>query len=285
MREISVRLDKDAYAPGDRIEGTVVISCDEMFDCNSVNLRFTGEERSRIVRSSGKYSRVYTEELELFNHFLELQGGSVIQEGETRHDFAFEVPQNAMSSFEGAHGFIKYQIEAKVEVSWALDPKTTVEVSVVAEAPLLMPTSLRENLMDNDKKLLEVEVHTDVVSLGQPIRLEIRLIDDFSFRGLRCEIIHHERVSPEGKEEYYRAELTEWYSEEFRVPRHVPIDIEMKTSDSWPPAFQSELITCVYILKVTLDVAWRLDKVIEIPLRFGRTKQGDDPFISPGMDF
>ncbi|MFX1415787.1 MAG: hypothetical protein ACFFC0_03195, partial [Promethearchaeota archaeon] len=189
------------------------------------------------------------------------------------------------SSYAGVHGTIKYEIEAKVEVSWALDPKMKIEVPVVAEAALLVPASLCENLVDEDKRLLEVEVHRDVISLGESLKLEIRLADDINFRGLRCEILHHERVSPEGKEEYYRTELAEWYSQEFTLPRHVPIDIEMKTSDSWPPAFQSRLITCTYILKVTLDIAWRLDKVIEIPLRYGRTKQEDDGFSSYGFEF
>lgn len=285
MREISIHLGRETYAPGERVEGTVTVLCDEMFDSNSVNVRFIGKERSRVVRGSGKHRRVYVEEVELVDQSLELQQESTIQEGETRFEFAFELPQDALASYTGTHGYINYAIRAKVEVSWAIDPKMEVEIPVITETPLLQPVSFRDDLVEDEMRLLEVEVQRDVVSPGAPIRLEVRLADEIDFRGLRCEILHEERVSPQGKEERHRTELAEWYTEEFRLPRHVPVEIEMQTNDSWPRAFRSALVTCAYILKVTLDIAWKLDKVIEIPLRFGRTEQEADAFTTFGFEF
>jgi len=285
VREISIDLGRDTYAPSDRVEGCVIVLTDETFDCNSVNVQFVGKGRSRVVRGSGKHRRVYVEEVELVDEFLELQRESTIHEGETRFLFAFELPQNALASYTGTHGYIEYTIRAKVEMSWALDPKTEIQVPVKTETPVLQPVSLRDSLVEDAMRLLEVEVERDVVSPGAPIRLEVRLGDQIDFRGLRCEILHEERVSPKGKEERHRMELAEWYAEEFRLPRHIPIEIEMHTKDSWPHAFQSVLITCTYILKVTLDIAWRLDKVVEIPLRYGRTEKVDDAFISLDFDF
>jgi hypothetical protein len=285
VREISVFLGRDTYNPGDRVDGSVVLLCDESFDCNSVNVQFVGKERSRVVTGSGKHRRVYVEEIELVDQFLELKQESTIQEGESRFEFAFQMPQDALASYTGTHGHIQYAIRAKVEVSWALDPKMEVQIPVMTETPTLQPVSLRDSLIEDEKRLLEVDVPRDVVNPGAPMKLEVRLTDEIDFRGLRCEILHEERVAPEGKEERYRMELAESYTEEFRLPRHVPIEIEMQTKDSWPRAFQSALITCTYILKVTLDIAWKLDKVIEVPLRYGRTEKEDDAFIDFGFDF
>jgi hypothetical protein len=284
VREISINLGRGSYAPGERVEGTVIVLSDEMFDCNSVNLRFVGKERSRVVRGSGKHRRVYVEEITLVDQFLELQQESTVQEGETRYEFAFALPQDAIASYTGIHGHIKYGIEAKVEVSWTIDPKTKVEVPVITETPLLQPMPLHKEFEEDETRLLGVEMERDVVSPGDSLKLEVRLADELEFRGLRCELLHEEWVSPKGKEERHRRELAEWYTEEFRLPRHVPIEIEMQTSDNWPRAFQSALITCAYILKVTLDIAWKFDKAIEIPLRYGRTEEAD-VFTALGFEF
>ncbi|UCH05729.1 MAG: hypothetical protein JSW05_06075 [Candidatus Thorarchaeota archaeon] len=285
MREVSIHLGRRSYAPGDIVEGTVIVLTDEMFDCNSVNLRFLGTEKSRVVRGSGKHRRVYEEELTYFDEFLELEQESTIPEGETRYEFGIELPPDTIASYTGIHGYIKYEIEAKVEVSWALDPRVKVEVPVMVGTQFLEPMTLREKLEEDETRFLEVEVERDVVRPGESVKLEVRLTDAIDFRGLRCEILHEEKVSPKGREEEHRTGLVEWYTEEFRLPKHVPVEIEMKTGDHWPRAFQSPLITCSYILKVTLDIAWRFDKVIEIPLRYGKTGPDTDFRTTFGFEF
>lgn len=285
MREIQIHLEREKYSPGDRIEGNVIVVTDDSFECNAVNLRFTATERSRVVRGSGNYKRVYVEKQTHLDQFFELEGETVIQEGQTSYDFAIILPKDAPASFRGFYSFIRYELEAKVEISWAKDPRAMVEFSVEVDRAVLTPVSVSDVLLEEETRLLSVELDTDVLSPGEPFEIEVRLDSEIEFRGLRCELIHEERVSPKGRDAKRRTVLTEWYSEEFRVPRYVPVEVLMQTGDDWPRAFQSDLITCRYLLKITLDIAWRFDKVIEIPIRYGETDRETESFELVGFDF
>ncbi len=285
MREIQIHLKRENYSPGDRIEGNVIVVTDDSFECNAVNLRFTAIERSRVVKGSGKHRRVYVEELTHSDQSLELKGETVIQEGQTRYEFAFDLPQDAPASYQGFYSYIKYELEAKAEISWAKDPKAKVEFFVEVDRAVLTPVSVSDVLLEEETRLLSVELDSDVLIPGEPFGLEVRLDSEIEFRGLRCELIHEETVSPKGQDAKRRTVLTEWYSEEFRVPRYVPVEVLLQTGDDWPRAFQTNLITCGYVLKITLDIAWRFDKVVEIPIRYGETDQEREAFELIGFDF
>jgi hypothetical protein len=287
VRELSLHLPKNEYLPGERVEGYAIILCDEDFDCESVNLVFSCQEQSRVVVGSGKHRRVYLEKHEYFEQFLELLNQSRVMEGETRYKFAFDIPEESVSSFEGYYSWIRYMVNGKIEVKWALDPKT--EQSIIVNAPTRMTASLepriiQEEHMEKGMHLLRVEGESDTFQRGEDIRFRFLVGTEANIRGARTELFRRENVSPQGRETSYDTEMDLQYWEEYRVPRDRWVDVTIETDDSWPDPFKTELIECNYILKVTLDIPWRIDRIIEIPLKLS-TDVGEDEFSTSIFDF
>ncbi|MFX0053327.1 MAG: hypothetical protein ACFFAD_00245 [Candidatus Hermodarchaeota archaeon] len=287
MREISIHLPKEEYSPGERVEGHAIVVCDDDFDCESVNLVFSCTEQSRVVVGSGKHRRVFLEKFEYFAYYLEIFNQSTVMEGETRFEFAFELPKESVSSFEGTYSWIRYEIKGKIEVKWALDPKTERRIVVTAppkESVELEQTMIQKEISNEGRHLLRVELDSNTIRRGDYIRFRYLVGSDTNIRGVRAELILREKVSPQGRDTNNDNEMDQQYWEEDKILRESWVDVTVKTGEEWPEAFKSELIEHLYILKVTLDIPWRLDKSIEIPLKLRRDIIQDE-FSSSIFDF
>ncbi|MFX1271037.1 MAG: hypothetical protein ACFFAX_05070 [Promethearchaeota archaeon] len=287
MREISIHLPKEEYSPGERVEGHAIVVCDDDFDCESVNLVFSCTEQSRVVVGSGKHRRVFLEKFEYFAYYLEIFNQSTVMEGETRFEFAFELPKESVSSFEGTYSWIRYEIKGKIEVKWALDPKTERRIVVTAppkESVELEQTMIQKEISNEGRHLLRVELDSNTIRRGDYIRFRYLVGSDTNIRGVRAELILREKVSPQGRDTNNDNEMDQQYWEEDKILRESWVDVTVKTGEEWPEAFKSELIEYLYILKVTLDIPWRLDKSIEIPLKLRRDIIQDE-FSSSIFDF
>ncbi|MHA2140001.1 MAG: hypothetical protein ACXADC_09485 [Candidatus Thorarchaeota archaeon] len=287
MREISLHLPKADYSPGERVEGYAIIACDEDFDCESVNLVFSCKEQSRVVVGSGKHRRVYLEEHQYFEQYIELLNQSSVLEGETRFEFAFEIPEGSVSSFEGVYSWIRYEIRGKIEVKWALDPKT--ESSIIVAAPsqhsvILEQMMIQEEHAEDGIHLLRVEAESDTIRRGEDFRFRFLIGTEANIRGVRTDLYWREHVAPKGRETDYDNEIDQQYWEEYMIPRENWIEVTVRTDDSWLEPFKTELIECMYILKVTLDIPWRFDKSIETPLKFSSDIK-EDEFSTSIFDF
>ena len=267
MRRISLNLKKKKFLPGDRIEGLVTISTDEYFECNRVVLSIKGQERSRVVRGSGDTRRVYLEKKQHIDEQIELVGSTGIQAGDTNFPFSFVLPENIPHSFQGTYGRIEYKLEAKAEVSWAIDPKTRKKFAVGRKHEMPIAHSVYANLDDDDARLLSVQIPSDVIPLGLDYPIKLMVSSEAKMRGVRIELIYHEFVSPKGHKATKKQTLAKLLLDELELPRQMWIDATIHTQGEWLQPFKSELIETYYKLKVTLDIAWRLDKTIWIPLK------------------
>ena len=281
MRKISLNLEKKTYFPGDRIEGFVTVSTDEYFECNRVVLSIKGQERSRVVRGSGDTRRVYLEKKQHINERIELVGSTGIQAGDTNFPFSFVLPENIPHSFQGTYGRVEYKLEAKVEVSWAIDPKTRKKFAVGRKHEMPIAHSVSTNLDDDDAGLLSVQLSSDVIHLGSDYPIKLMVSSEAKMRGVRVELIYHEFVSPKGHKATKKQTLVKLYLAELELPRQMWINATIGTQNEWLQPFKSELIETYYKLKVTLDIAWRIDKTIWIPLKIThelRQNDEEDPF-------
>ena len=267
MRKISLNLEKKTYLPGDRIEGFATVSTDEYFECNRVVLSIKGQERSRVVRGSGDNRRVYLEKKQHIDEQIELVGSTGMQAGDTNFPFSFVLPENIPHSFQGKYGRVEYKLEAKVEVSWAVDPKTRKKITVGRKHEMPIAHSVYENLDDDDARLLSVQLSSDVIHLGSDYPIKLMVSNEAKMRGVRVELIYHEFVSPRGHKATKKQTLAKLLFDELELPRQMWIDATIQTQSEWLLPFKSELIETYYKLKVTLDIAWRLDKTIWIPLK------------------
>jgi hypothetical protein len=267
MRKISLNLEKKTYFPGDRIEGSVTVSADEYFECNRVVLSLRGQERSRVVRGSGKHRHVYLEKTHHIDEQIELVGSTGMQAGETNFPFSFVLPRNIPGSFQGTYGKIWYKLDAKVEISWATDPKAGQEIAIVTEQETPDEQSVNANLDENGARLLSIQLPSDMIRLGRNYPIKLMVGSEAKIRGVRIELVYHEFVSPKGRKATRKQKLAKLFLEELELPRQVWIDATIGTQGEWLLPFKSELIETYYKLKVTLDIAWRIDKTIWIPLK------------------
>ncbi len=267
MRKISLNLKKKTYLPGDRIEGFVTVSTDEYFECNRVVLSIKGQERSRVVRGSGDTRRVYLEKKQHIDKQIELVGSTGIQAGDTNFPFSFVLPENIPHSFQGTYGRVEYKLEAKVEVSWAIDPKTRKKMAVGRKHEMPIAHSVYTNLDDDDARLLSVQLSSDVIHLGSDYPIKLMVSSEAKMRGVRVELIYHEFVSPKGHKATKKQTLAKLLFDELELPRQMWLDATIHTQGEWLLPFKSELIETYYKLKVTLDIVWRLDKVLWIPVK------------------
>jgi hypothetical protein len=268
MREITIHATKSEFEPGETIEGYVVIDCDESFDCNRVVIRLRGIEKTRVVRGSGKHKRVYTEERIHIDKKQILKEFPIFQEGETGLDFQFEIPREIPASYEGMRGHIRYELIAKIELSWRLDPKQRMRLKIKSREFEITSDSqpVTSFIHDDGVEILTAEALDNTVTLGEKFAFSFRVDREIEIRGVRAEFIRREHVSPKGKKETFDWILSQRYFENENLAREMRIETELHVTPDLIPTFKTALIRLEYILKVTLDIPWRFDKSVEIPI-------------------
>ncbi|MGY5862793.1 MAG: hypothetical protein RTU09_10530, partial [Candidatus Thorarchaeota archaeon] len=213
---------------------------------------------------------------------IELVGATGIQAGDNSFPFSFVLPANIPGSFEGRYGKIEYKLEAKVEISWAADPRARQEITISRMQKMPTARSTHANLDDDDARLLSVQLSSDVIRLGRDYPIKLMVSSEAKMRGIRIELIYHEFVSPRGHKATKKQTLAKLLLDELELPRQMWIDATIGTQGKWLLPFKSELIETYYKLKVTLDIAWRIDKTIWIPLKITHelNQNEEDPFAS-----
>ncbi len=277
MRIIEIVLSRDVFAPGGRIDGKVVSMCDKSFNCNRVTLALQGEEMSRIVHGSGKSRHVHTEKREHMNEQLELLGSCEVPEGENACDFSLVLPEHLPASFAGTYSHIEYILKANIEISRALDQGCKKAIYVQHTVPPLMPSEDRGVIEQDGTPIVSVELEKDIVQPGQLLPVRFMVSGDQKFRAVRMQIITRESVAPNGNHAQYDTALAEVYRRKEDIDLESWNEIALGVPLRCTPPFKTDLIDFAYWLKATLDIAWQLDKVLFMPLRFSlESHQLDD---------
>lgn len=105
------------YRPGDSINGTVTVFPDEDVNCKHLLIQLAWHTEGRGTRFEKKI-----DETDVFQGQL---SGSMPR----NFDFRFEIPKEPWS-YEGTYINIVWEIVAKIDVSWARDPKDSVQFVV-----------------------------------------------------------------------------------------------------------------------------------------------------------
>jgi hypothetical protein len=232
-------------------------------------MEFRGWEYSRVTRGSGDSERTYSATHDIYRHEGELTNAKEFYMGQHRLPFNFTLPEGLAPSYNGSHGWIRHTVEAKIEVSWARDPRDSVEISIPMLVSGIVPESeFREATIEHDEEwLLRLQTPNDVINLGDRFTFKLVVSKKTKVNGIRVEIVHREYVAPEGEKETTDKAMNWWTIKGEELPRDVWLDVWLDTHPSWPAPFQSELIRNEYWLKVKLDIPLRIDKSIEIPLK------------------
>jgi hypothetical protein len=276
---------KSLYMAGDSVEGEVQIKSEDEFQHNAIHLTFTGREHTRIVVSHGKTSTTYTEERVYFSQRLDIAGeGTMTTEG-IYFPFNFAIPEEVPSSYKGSNGWIDYTLKAVIERSWAIDPKSEVEVAVrnIEKMPL---SQAQQGFIDDDGyPVLIVEVDKDAVTLGGSLNLRFRVEQEMKMRGVRIELIAEEEAHAK---RYHRTSKTKLIRESVNIDeiqRGLWMDVRLGTDEMMPYTFNREILSNRIFIKVTLDIPWARDKSIMLPLRLGFYSSASETEPSKIFDF
>lgn len=266
LREIEIILERLTFSPGEQIEGYVYIKTDDDFEYNAITLNLRGYEKTTVTRGSGDNRRVYRDKHEYINETVLLAEQATLCPGDHQYDFALILPKGIPGSYYGIAGKIIYELEAKIEVSWAIDPKSKQELFVVQTTETISPQRRIGYIDHEGQSLLEIELERDVVEIGRDFTVRVRLNPIREFRGLRMELFHEEEVIADGYHDTARRHISGWELPDEQLPPGVWVDVGMSTSTQFPLTFRTHLIDSRYILKFTVDIPWRLDKKLETPI-------------------
>ncbi|UCE10475.1 MAG: hypothetical protein JSW61_00690 [Candidatus Thorarchaeota archaeon] len=268
MPEIRIQLPKENYSPGESVEGYVVVSSDDYFECNAIHLTLKGVESSKVVVSHGKYSTVYAEQNDFLDERVEFPVASGVQAGDTRHEFSFDLPKDVPNSYKGMHGVIEYYLVAQIERTMRRDPKEKIQLVVKGSSGESVTSEQHSDGLEDDGVLvLRGSVDDDVINRGDDFTLSFMLSGDPNIRGVRAEIISKEHVSPKGQERDWPVVLIKSQMPKEEIPIDTWVNVTLQTEADWPSPFRTSLIHYRYFLRLTLDVPWRFDKHLEIPLK------------------
>lgn len=279
MRKIEIQLKDETLTPDDTVEGHVLVTCNDDFQCERLFVTLFGDEVARVVIHAGKVTIVHEDKREHVNETLDLAECLTIPLGESRYAFSFKLPSNIPGSYRGPYGSIKYNLKAKAELSWARDLKSEKELIVLFEQREdtgSIPKAKSGIIESDGVTLLKVEIDKNHFVLGNDISFRYKVDRMAKIRSIRAEIIRLEHIEPKGHSMDSRRTLAEKHFPEEDIRRDSWIEIKISTNSKWYRSFISELIKCSHILKITLDIALRLDKVIEIPIVLERTMSRDN---------
>jgi hypothetical protein len=269
LRDLDIVLPKHQFVAGEKIYGYVKFECDDAFDCNGIHVTLYAKERTYFSKGSGDNRRTYKEERFFIEERVILSEAGSIQSGLHRFDFSFSLPNDIPSSYGGYGGNIDYYMEAKAEISWALDPSARMPIGVIAPMPQGYEAGARTGHEYEGIEILAVETDTSSFCIGGEMKFKFRISREANIRGVRMELVHNEIASARGRTDTTNSVKVQDYFPEEQVRREDWLSVKLGTNPGIPPTFRSALIVSVIVLKVTLDIPWRFDKSVEIPLVAG----------------
>ncbi len=272
MRSINIVTTKTEYLAGEPVEGHLIINTDKAFKCNAVHVTFTGREHTRVVVQQGEHSTTYTDERVYFKERQDLCGSEEFPVGETRFPFRFNIPLDIPSSYSGHRGWIEYSLSGVVELSFAIDPKKKVNISVTGDMEVSshLTSAQKQTLEMDNSPVMDVEIEEDCVTLGTPLRFGVRVASNVETSGIRAELVAKESVVAKGHRASSMKRLAKWYISPSELPRDIWIYGTIDTDHTMPVSIEKTLLKNETFLKVTLERRLRLDKSIQIPVRLIR---------------
>nr|XP_002129778.1 arrestin domain-containing protein 3-like [Ciona intestinalis] len=158
---------KSVFRPGESVCGSIVINLAAPMKMKAVKIKFVGKANVHWSesRGSGKNRRTvhYRSSETYFEQTSYVYGqGSMgpyqnekkLPGGQSNFPFQFILPPQLPSSFEGAHGYVRYVVHASIDKPWKFDPNTKTAFTVLDMLDLNQEQHARSPATMNDSKTL-----------------------------------------------------------------------------------------------------------------------------------
>jgi len=268
-RTIYVEIPRTAYYTGEILEGTVVVETTRDVECHGLYVDVLGREETKIERGSGKNHRVYRTSRDHVTWRLPLLGAGEVHPGVFRLPFRFQLPTEALPSYQGRHAWIKYTLTARLDIPLWLDTVWTGEISVFYDRrsvrQFARPARFRSG---GEGPEVYVELDGDRFFAREVIGCRITLdrLGSARVRRVFVRLVGYEWARADGTEETTQSYRREWSIPMEIVRVGVPFEFELPIPADVPSAFRGATSYYAYVLQVGLDVAWGFDIVAQTPL-------------------
>jgi sporulation-control protein spo0M len=286
---IDISLERNQYAAGETVKGTLTISAGKDFKVQSFELSVSGEERIIEISEEKSFEnrRITSQESNVFfskdlSRFLNSIGTKIedgddnileMKGGITNVPFEFTIPDDALESYEGKHARTIYKIEAAANMPKRLDIGKTLSFTVFNQKRKHMKfdRAIREEINEKTNSGIRLELEGDdknnTFSPGEIIRGKITIEDSkLSPKIRKAELILGaiEFAQAQGKKK--RTEIFPNYKEKIKgkiewnkddnssvIPfeTHIPKDIKRSYLGKYSEYY--------WLLEAKVDIPWSDD--------------------------
>lgn len=276
LRNIKIYPERLEYNTGETIRGFVEILSDSDFDFTEMYVEFVCKEHTYFTQGSGDDEESFSESYYHHTERMTILPAGRFQDQGIRVPFAFSIPQNLPTSYDGSSGWIEHTLEAKIGLKWRLDPKDSIKIIISGQPTHTVAEPVRQSLVDEETSLLDVEIEKNEVYLGEDISINYRVDEILDIRGIRFDLRVRELAVAEGEYESSEKCLSSVYIDEREIPRRSWSSVIIPTDSSMLASYRGPLITLTVLLKIILDRPWRLDKDLQIEMWTVRTRNAHD---------
>ncbi len=271
MADIRIVLNERQYTAGELLTGTLVVESRYEYHFSSISLILSATERTRVgyfgdntpLRRGPSWSNegFCTESRLHFKEEHDIQmDGSVIR-GVERVPFAIEIPLGYPQTFFGEMSKVEYTLEARIHSESTPEYSVSTTLTVRERVPCVEPEEITEEASG-----LSVKLETSSFCIGNILSARIRVADQNSIRGIRFEVLNTEDARADTYSRTITYSTVKGYLRGKEVLRDKWIGIEMELTHDVLPSTKGDLFENKNELKITLDLAYKLDTIIIMPI-------------------
>jgi len=216
--------------------------------------------------------------------------GKTLPAGTHTFPFAVDVPPWLPPALRGPDCAIVHEVQARVDVDWAVDPTATVWPNVV-----LMPVdgvrtaaSVRSPVGFHDTIVVEVTLPSSVITHDEPLigQIALRGGHDARFDAIELSMAGIVTVTMARGDRRRSGRST------VRIPDHAlrsgePVPFRFEPTPHILPTFRNAFLDHDVVLTVSVDVPWAIDPSFEVPLHVlprGSVVHGESTAAAVGSD-
>ncbi|XP_037834774.1 arrestin domain-containing protein 3-like [Kryptolebias marmoratus] len=283
IRNLTLTCDRDGpFSEGDAITGTVSFHLTKETKVKSASVKAKGDAHVHWTEGSGDDETSYTAHRRYFKDkqffVAENANDRVLPKGSHHFKFSLKIPSESMpSSFKGAHGHIVYMLEAKISRKWRWSSTVKKELNFLSKSvhtisrrvcPQSGSVNKKLGVFSNKEVQMSASVNRDVCSPGDTLSAFAKVCNSssksmrFKFSVLQKTVFRASGSTNTSSNVLFKAvgntvgpksEAT--CSCNIKIPTSAIYNMD-----------NCEIISVEHVLKVYLDISFRVDPEVVFPL-------------------
>jgi len=247
----------------------VVVEATRDVVSRGLTVEFRGREETQITRGSGKEQRTYRSARDLVHWRLPLQGEADVPAGTHRVPFRFQIPFEAVPSYQGRHATIRYGLTARLDVPLWPDAVWDGEIFVFYDRSSVRqfadPVRFRSG---GDGPEVYVELDGSRFFARELIGCRITLL---RLGPTRVRRVYVRLLGSEWARADSAQETTSTFQHEVSIPMDVirvgvPFEFEIPIPGEVQSSYRGGFSYHGFVLLVGLDIAWGFDIAAQTPI-------------------